>query len=170
MGCLCFWLSAFGNVALIIAMIIVTVDVAGRDFINQGILGTFEMVEYLMVPLAFFSFGLAQLNGAHIKVDVVAQHMPARFRAAMRSITLTLMLGLLALIAWSAGDEALRVLASKAVSSALLIPKWPFVAMMAVGTVVFCLVVISDLLVAIAKVAGKEVETEQGHRAGYVAD
>lgn len=167
---LCVSLSTVGNVALITAMVLVTVDVAGRDFFNQGVLGTYEMVEYLMVPLAFFSFGLAQLRGAHIKVDVVARHMPTRLRAAMRSVTLTLMLGLLVMIAWSGYEEAVRVFYSQAVSSARLIPRWPFVALMVLGTIVFCLAVFSDLLTAIARAVGKEVELETDSDVELIAD
>ena len=47
---LCMALATVGAVALMVMMLLIAFDVIGRDVFDHAILGTFEVVEYLMVP------------------------------------------------------------------------------------------------------------------------
>ena len=73
-------------------------------------------------------------------------------------------------MAWVGYRETMQVYVQKQVSTVLLIPRWPFEVLMVIGLVAFCLAIVADLLVAIARAAGKEIDLKERSGAKLVAD
>ena len=167
---LCIALTAVGAIALMGMMFLIAVDVIGRDLFNYAILGTFEIVEYLMIPTVFLALAYAQLEDAHINVDVAIQFLSQRLRAALSVVTLLLTLGVFLPMAWVGYREAMQVFTQKQVSTVLLIPRWPFQALMVIGVLAFCLAIVVDMLIAIARAAGREIDLKGGGAAKLAAD
>ncbi len=155
---LCITLATIGAVALMVMMFLIAFDVIGRDIFDNAILGAFEIVEYLMVPTVFLALAYAQLEDAHINVDVAIQFLSQRTRAAFLVGTLLLTLGVFVPMTWVGFKETLQVYAQRQVSTVLLIPRWPFEALMVVGLFAFCLAILADLFVAFARAIGIEVD------------
>ena len=167
---LCITLLTVGATALMAMMFLIATDVIGRDLFNQAILGTFEIVEYLMIPTVFLALGYAQLEDAHINVDIAIQFLSPRTRAALSVVTLLLTLSVFLPMAWVGYREAMQVYTQQQVSTVLLIPRWPFQALMVIGVLAFCLAIVVDLLVAIAQGAGRELDLQGGATDKVVAD
>lgn len=167
---LCITLATVGAVALMAMMFLIALDVMGRDLVNLAILGTFEIVEYLMIPTVFLALGYAQCEDAHINVDVAIQFLSQRKRAMLNVVTLLLTLAVFLPMAWVGYREAMQVYAQKQVSTVLLIPRWPFQVLMVIGVVAFCIGIVADLLVAIARSAGREINLQDVGKAKLAAD
>jgi TRAP-type C4-dicarboxylate transport system permease small subunit len=151
-------------------MFLIAFDVIGRDVLDHAILGTFEVVEYLMIPTVFLALAYAQLEDTHINVDVAIQFLSRRTRAALSVVTLLLTLAVFLPMAWVGNREAMQVYIQKQVSTVLLIPRWPFEVLMVIGLLAFCLAIVADMLVAIARAAGKEIDLKERSGAKLVAD
>jgi TRAP-type C4-dicarboxylate transport system permease small subunit len=167
---LCVTLATVGAVALMAMMFLIALDVIGRDLFDRAILGTFEVVEYLMVPTVFLALAYAQLEDTHINVDVAIQFLSRRKRATLGVLTLLLTLGVFLPTAWVGYRETIQVYTQKQVSTVLLIPRWPFEVLMVIGLLAFCLAIVADMLVAIARAAGKEIDLKEGGGAKLAAD
>jgi len=64
--------------AVILMMLHVTVDVAWRALASGALVGTVEVVSYYyMVILVMLAYGFVELRGAHIRVDLFVERMPA---------------------------------------------------------------------------------------------
>ena len=151
-------LTTVGAVALMAMMFLIAFDVMGRDLLNQAIIGTFEMVQYLMIPTVFLALAFGQLEDVHINVDVAIQFISGRKRAALNVITLLLTLAVFVPMAWVSCQQTVQMVDLKQVSQVLLIPRWPFQGLTVVGVAAFCLAILADLLVALAGAAGIELE------------
>ena len=167
---LCMALATIGAVALMAMMFLIATDVIGRDLFDRALLGTFEIVEYLMIPTVFLALAYAQVEDAHINVDVAIQFLSRRMRAGLSVLTLLLTLGVFLPMAWVASLQAMKVYDQKQVSTVLLIPRWPFEVLMVIGVVAFCLAIVADMLVAIARAAGKEIDLKEGGGVKLAAD
>ncbi|HWU36256.1 MAG TPA: TRAP transporter small permease [Candidatus Acidoferrum sp.] len=167
---LCIALATLGAVALMVMMFLITLDVIGRDVFSNAILGTFEIVEYLMIPTVFLALAYGQFEDVHINVDVAIQFMSQRKRAALNVVTLLMTLGVFLPMAWVSYLQAMKVYDQKLVSTVLLIPRWPFQVLALVGVVAYCLAIMTDLFVAIVRAGGKEIDLEEGVKEKLAAD
>ena len=151
------WLSrAFAAVAAAVLasmMFLMITDVFCRYVLNRPILGAFEITEFMMVMLVFFSIGYAQQKKAHISVDVLVLKLPRRTQQIFQAIGSFLGLGLFSLMTWQIVLHALRVYRAHQRSIDLGLPVFPFTLMAALGAAIFCLTL---MVSAIHSAAGKE--------------
>jgi TRAP-type C4-dicarboxylate transport system permease small subunit len=85
-------------------------------------------------------------------------------------VTLLLTLAVFLPMAWVSYQQAMQVYDQKLVSQVLLIPRWPFQALTVTGVLAFCLAIAADLLVAIARAAGREIDLQAAGRVKLAAD
>ena len=70
--------SMIGAICIVLMMLHVTADVAGRYLFNAPVPGTIVTVaNYYMVILVFIAFGVAEEKRAHISVEFLTDLMPA---------------------------------------------------------------------------------------------
>ena len=167
---LCMALAVVGAVALMVMMLLIAFDVISRDVFDRAILGTFEIVEYLMVPTVFLALAYGQLEDVHINVDVAIQFLSRRKRATLSVVTFLLTLVVFLPMLWVSYQEGLQVYDRKLVSTVLLIPRWPFQVVSVIGVLAFCLAVLADMLVAVARAAGWEIDLKEGGKEKLAAD
>ncbi len=166
----CMALATVGAVALMVMMFLITFDVFGRDVFDRAILGTFEVVEYLMIPTVFLALAYGQSEDIHINVDVAIQFLSPRKRAALSVVTFLMTLAVFLPMAWVSYQQVLKVYDQKLASTVLLIPRWPFQLMTEIGILAFCLAILADLLLAIARATGKEFDLQEGGKVKLAAD
>ena len=167
---LCMALATVGAVALMAMMFLIASDVIGRDVFDWAILGTFEIVEYLMVPTVFLALAYAQLEDAHINVDVAIQFLSRKNRARLSVVTFLLTLVVFLPMLWVSYREALQIYDRKLVSTVLLIPRWPFQVLSVIGVLAFCLAILADMLVAVARAAGWEMDLKEDGKEKLAVD
>jgi TRAP-type C4-dicarboxylate transport system permease small subunit len=141
--------AVLANIAaatLAMMMFLMVADVVGRYVGNSPILGAFEITEFMMIVLLFFSVGYAQTRKAHINVDVLILKLPKNVRRFLQTIGSLLGLGLFSLIAWQAVMHATRIYKAQQRSIDLGLPVFPFILVAALGTAVFCLTLLASAI------------------------
>ena len=143
-----------GMYFLIAMMLLTVVDVGGRCFFNQPIVGSYELTAFMMAIVVYFCIAYTQVRKGHIRVTFIVDRLPEKTRAVVDSIAYLLGLGMFSLIAWQAALQANRLRLIGETSATLEVPVWPFVWVVAFGSVLLCLVLLSDLHESLAQVVG----------------
>lgn len=87
--------------AILAMMLLITLDTAGRYFLNRPIQGTYEITEmYLMVIVVFMALSYSFQTGDHVKIDIWYRHFSVRTKAIVDLFSLILSAGLFAIIAY----------------------------------------------------------------------
>jgi len=145
------------GLAVLLLMVFLTVgDISGRYFLSRPITGTFELTNFMLALVVFFAIGYTQVRRGHISIDVVISRFSPRAQAVIDSITYLLSLGLFSLVTWQSAIHANRLFEGHNVSGVLSLPIYPFVIVVAVGSLLFCLVLLVDLLSSLAKAVKHE--------------
>jgi len=133
-------------------MFLTAADVVGRYFFNSPVLGSFEVTEYLMVIVMATSLAYCGIMKGHVEIELVTDRLPDRTQSFLGCVTSFLGFVLFGFVTWQSfiyiGDMA----ASKAATTVLLIPAWPFVLILAIGLTVFSLVLLLRSLEYLCKV------------------
>lgn len=73
-------LGALGGIAILVLMFLTTIDVVLRKTTGQGVGGTVEISEVVLVAAVFLGLPAAQASGAHVATTVVTSHLSERTR------------------------------------------------------------------------------------------
>ncbi len=120
----------FANIAAVVllALVVLTcVDVIGRYFFNNPVVGAVELVRICMAGIIFFSFPLMFLRNDHIIVDLISLFR----RGWLGWVFSIVMLVVIVYVAYRIGDRtfdyAVRAFEDEDVTEYLAIPRWPVV-------------------------------------------
>jgi TRAP-type mannitol/chloroaromatic compound transport system permease small subunit len=80
-----------------------------------------------------WGFASVGYRGAHIKVDLVAEVLPARVRRALDVLGALVLLLFTVLLAWKLGDRLASAFASHEATMDLRLPVWPWLAVIWLG-------------------------------------
>ena len=139
-------LSLAGAAVLFAMMLLTTVDVACRYLFNSPILGSLEIIEFMVVLVVFFFLGITEREGAHVRVDLVLSTLSSNPRRGLKVFTLLLSLAIMALITWMTGVQAMETAEVGEYSSILHIPKSPFVWAVGLGCLAMCLELVRQIV------------------------
>lgn len=143
---LCEKTSQVALVVLGILMLLTTADVALRYLLNRPIAGAFELVEFMIVIVAFLTMAHTQTEKGHISVEFVMARLPQRFQIVINRIISFLSLGLLSLITWRTVVLAQSTRVALERSPLLHLPVYIFMLVAAFGCVLFCLALLVDVV------------------------
>lgn len=150
----CLWLARklgiVAAAAIFFMMALTCADVFLRLF-RMPIPGTYEIVSFMGAVAVSFAVAHTSVEKGHVAVDLVVQLLPKRTQAVIESIIAGFGIILFALIAWQSFIYALDCQRSGEVSLTLQMPFYPIIYGVAVGAGVVCLVLIVDLVNAVAK-------------------
>jgi len=135
-------LNNIGLVALVGMMFLITVDVSLRKILNMPILGSYEVVQYMMVVTIGFGMAYCGLHRGHINVDLVIDRLPRRARTIMGCITGFLSLAVSIIVVWQAFVYVLQLKQGLKISPVLLIPVYPFAGIVAFGLALYAIVLL----------------------------
>lgn len=145
------------GLAILLLMMFLTVgDVVGRHFFKSPISGTYELTNFMLALVVFFAIAYTQVRKGHISIDVIVSRFSPRAQAIIDSITYFFSLGLFSLVTWQSAVHAIRLFEGHNVSGVLSWPVYPFVIAVAVGSLLFCLVLLVNLLRSLAKAVKHE--------------
>ena len=149
-------LHMIGYFVLFGLMFLTVGDVFGRklagtvSFMNP-IPGTFELTEYALIIIVFFSLGYTQVRGEHISIDIITSKFPKRGQAILDSIMSLVGLVMFGLVAWQGMVYAGRLIEGNNISGVLSIPQAPFAIVVAAGSIVYCLAMLVGFLSNLSK-------------------
>ncbi len=142
-------IAAISNIIGVVAvsvMVLVTVgDVIGRRFFSHPIVGSLEIVRFMMAVAIFLTIGYAQIHGDHISCDVLFRSLSRKIQLIVEKITLVLSLGLWLLIAWQLGKQAIGLWTSGESSMLLRIPTAPFYLIAGFGSGLLAVIILIQL-------------------------
>lgn len=133
-------MSVGGAISACLIMVLMTVDVGYRNFFNQSIPGTFEVVEVALVLAVFLGLATAERTGAAVRVTLFTALLPVRAAAVVRLFGLLVSLAIVAWFAYASIDKAMTSYAIGEYKRGIIsFPMWPGRAIIALG---FCLLVL----------------------------
>jgi len=139
-------LNSIGITALVVMMVLTAADVILRYIFSKPITGAYEINEFMMAVLVSFSLAYAAVHKAHINVDILTTKLKPAAQSLVNCITTLLSMELFILICWQSVLYAGKLRVGGNVSTNLFIPVYPFVYMMAVGSLLISLVLLNDLM------------------------
>jgi TRAP-type C4-dicarboxylate transport system permease small subunit len=144
------WIAGAGLVAM---LLLIVADVIGIKLLSRPVPGGTEIVTFMSVVTIAFAIAYTQVMRGHVAVDFIVEKFPRRAKLIIDVITVFFSACLFALLAWFSFKYGMKLKSTGEVSMTQKIPFYPFIYGMAVCFVVTVLVLISDLVKSIAKVA-----------------
>ena len=136
-------------------MFLTAMDVLLRYIFNRPISGAMELTKYMMVTLVGFGLAYCTFVKGLVSVEVVTSRFSPRVQAIINSVTYFLSFGFFSLVTWQSIKYIRLMFESNLVSAVLRIPTYPFVAMLALGSLVFSLVLLVHFLDYLSQVVNK---------------
>ena len=138
-----------GSSMIALMMLLTVADVIARGFFNRSVQGSYELSEFMLVIVVFFSMAGCQLLKGHITIDLVVSRFPRRTRDIIDSIMYVIFLMMFCVFTWVLTDYAIREIGGD-ISGMLHIPVFPFIFIAALGSALFSLVIFMHLFVYLA--------------------
>jgi TRAP-type C4-dicarboxylate transport system permease small subunit len=135
-----------GMVCLAAMMFLTAADVILRKFFDKPILGSYELTQFLLAITVALGLAYCCTERGHVTLDIVTSHLKRRFRARINAIMGIFGLAVAVVILWQTFSYIFALRKSQLLSTVLLIPVYPFVAIVALGMLFFCLSLLLHLL------------------------
>jgi TRAP-type C4-dicarboxylate transport system permease small subunit len=148
--------NAIGMIALATMMFVTALDVLGRKLLNMPILGSYEMIELLMAICIGLGLAHCGIMRGHINIDIITMHLSKRANAILGIFTGFIAFVIIGIASWQACVYIVNKINTKAVTTVLYIPIYPFVAIVALGLIMYFIVLIVHWLEFIQQAAAKE--------------
>ncbi|PKN71545.1 MAG: hypothetical protein CVU54_00550 [Deltaproteobacteria bacterium HGW-Deltaproteobacteria-12] len=141
-------LNGIGIVLIFLLMFLTVADIVLRKILNQGILGTLEISESMMVAIVYFSLAAGELKERNVNVDLLVSRLSLKSQKIIDAVVKTIGFILYCLIAYAVFGYAALMKSSGEVSLDLLLPKYPLIYIVALSLIPFSLVLLSRMIVA----------------------
>jgi TRAP-type C4-dicarboxylate transport system permease small subunit len=132
-------------------MFLTAMDVLLRYFFNRPISGAMELTEYMMVILVSLGLAYCGFVKGHVSVEVLTSRFSPKVQSILNCITYFLSFVFFLLVTWQSIKYIRLTFKSNLVSAVLHIPTFPFIAVLALGSLVFSLVLLADFLDYLSK-------------------
>lgn len=142
--CKCF--SFFGALGLAAIAIMVTIDVIMRNFFEKPLIGTYEVIQFVMIIVIFFAIPYCQVKKQHVAVTIFSDLLKGKLKHILSSFTNLLSVIIYFLIAYTSFKATMGYWTAKQVSLVLLWPQWPFILLVAIGTTLYTGILLLDFL------------------------
>ncbi len=140
---------------LIGMMFLTVVDVTGRKFFDAPITGSYELTEFMLALIVFFSVGYTQIQKGHISMEALVSRFSPRAQSITDSIVYLISIGLGAILTWQLLAHAKRTWIGQHVTGVLNLPLYPFLIAAAFGCLLYCMVLLVDFLTSLEKARNK---------------
>ncbi len=138
--------AVLAGVLLAAIVLLTVVDVALRYLANAPITGGLEMTELAMVALIMLALPYCSATGGHVRVDVLERLLGRSGRVAGEALSGTIGAIVLGALAWNTAFKAADAYEYHDRVNTLLVPLWPFYALIALSMAACALVVLHDLV------------------------
>ena len=144
-----------GAISLILLSLLTVADVLLRYFFNSPIVGSFELTEYLLIPIVFFSIPWTTREKSNVRVDLIVGRFSDRRRTIVYAISCVLSIIVTFVFAWFTVPQAIYIGKANIHSEMLHIPAYPFYILTALGFFILFFVLIDNLIDFIKEAAAK---------------
>lgn len=135
----CNWIAML---SVCVMMFLTVADVILRLF-RRPITGAYELVGLAGAAFVSFSLAYTSVERGHIAVDFLVQKLSARGQKLVDCVTAFVCTLLFGIITWYAVQYAVSMRKTGEVSLTLKVPLYPFVAGIAIGCALLCIVLLA---------------------------
>lgn len=151
-------LGAIAVLVIIFLMVATVADVASRYFAGTPIAGITEVGEVLMVASVFLGLAYTESRGGHVRVTLVLEMLPRRLAAIISSVSMFVVLVLLAWMVWETTGRAFESVEHNEFRFGLVqIPVWPGRVAIAAGLASYFLEAVPRFIDQVRNAFAKEV-------------
>ena len=150
----------FTFIAYVLIMALITVDVIFRKAFHSSILGSYELVERMLLILVFAAFAYTQTNRGHIHVTLFISRMPKAFSMILFGFLGLLSAGTAVFCAYATLLQGNFSVSSSTVTAVLHIPLYPFFYIAAFCMLIFAVTLLWDAIKSFIGVGNKEVAAD----------
>lgn len=140
--------------ALIILLTVV--DVVLRKTVDKPIVGSYEIITYLLLVGVFSSFAYCQTLRGHIQVTMILRLLPKRAVFIIYSIASALTAIIMCFVAYAAAQQAMYIMEKGFRSDTLHFVTHPFIWIECICMVVFALACILDTVQSVYAIFHEE--------------
>jgi len=127
------------GVVLFLFMFMVVSDVTGRYLFLKPVFGTTEIGQNVLAFVIFMSWAAVQASGQHIRVFIVLDRFPPRWRVWFELLTLAVGFAMVFSIAWYGLPFTIHSYETKEIFLTYGIPRYPGKAALFVGCALFAI-------------------------------
>lgn len=138
--------ALLSGLCMLLMMMTGTLDIFGTNVLAWPVPAAFEFMTAMMVVVVFFALPLAQARKAHIRVEILYEHMPRVLQRVTDVIQYALgaaFFGLIAWFGWISAHEGRLV--GEFASGIVNFPIWPARYAMAIGATLMTLQCLVDV-------------------------
>jgi TRAP-type C4-dicarboxylate transport system permease small subunit len=150
------------GIFLFLFMFMVASDVTGRYLFIKPIPGTMEIGEIVLAFVIFPGWAAVLANNQHIRVLIVVDHLPPRWRVWLELLALVVGFAVMLPIAWYSLSFALDSYATKETGFTYGIPRYPGKFALFIGSALFAVqFLIMFFRLLFSKLAGQIPTTKE---------
>ena len=116
------WCAWLGVCLLILCATLNVADIASRPVVNLNVVGMVDVTQLLVMACAFLCIPYTFAREAHVDVDFVVNHLPARLKLALMGLWNLCSAFLMGTVTWYASVAALQAQANGDTSNTIAIP------------------------------------------------
>jgi tripartite ATP-independent transporter DctM subunit len=135
-----------GVFSLTCMMVVTTVDVLLRFFLNLPILGSIEITSFLLLLTILLGIPYAESRKQHVTINILVSNVPDGVRLPLETITYWLGMGFFSIVTWQSYEYFVRMRKLQASTAVLHLPVWPFVLVMVFAFALVSIVFLFHLL------------------------
>jgi TRAP-type C4-dicarboxylate transport system permease small subunit len=139
-----------GAVVIVAMMVLTCADVILRYF-GYPIRGAYDITRVLGSVIFSLPIAYSCIKGYQVAVDSVFRRAPRIVRILVDSIVCLFSMAITAMIAWRAIYLGHDLYVRGRVTDTIPIPLWPFIYVMVLGFIVYCLVLLAEHLKALTR-------------------
>ncbi|OQA07767.1 MAG: Tripartite ATP-independent periplasmic transporter [Firmicutes bacterium ADurb.Bin373] len=145
-------------------MVLIVVNVLFTTILKKPVFGAYEYVGLLTASAIGLSLAHCGAQNAHIDISLVVDWLPAGLRAVLSVLINLISMCFLAVSAWYVGAYARSMMESGLVTSTTQIPIYPFVYLIALGMLIYCLVLLVRVVESVIKMVNENVSGDRVYR------
>lgn len=139
-------LEAIGLAAMIIMVLITTVDVIGAKLFLRPVFGALDAVMVLQLIAISFAATITLISGRHIEVEFFTVLLPETLQAVIDLVIRLVCLALFLLLAWYLFQYAHHLQVRMETTPTARVSLYPFAYGAAIGCIPVCLVYVSTVI------------------------
>lgn len=152
-------LAFLGCVVMAVMAVVVTVNVAGRFFFGHPLKGTVELVEAMMLIVAFFAIPYTAQKRGHVRVTLIVSRFPKPVQLVVRRVGFFISAFIIGTITYQATVNTIYYIRHLNETTPILyIPLAPFRLIMALGCLVLCVHLLLDMWMPDGGGEGREAD------------
>jgi len=134
-------------------MVLIVINILLRVLLKMPVFGAYEYVGLLTAAVIGLALAYCGVQHAHIDISIVTEWLPARLRAIVSALINIVSMCFWGVSAWYIGAYARSMMVSGLVSPTTQMPTYPFVCLIALGLLAYCLVLLVRSIESIIKAA-----------------